>query len=274
MSRTHKKHRLCFYNSCFCFFIAPLIKTEPLDDFEANRMGFAIPQILSHPYYHHNQRSVQLHPDGSEAPCQRLSSSLPGQDAHFQQQQRPAIVYPRGGRSLSAAPGIYQQAAGVMPDPHCSVLVHTGCPAQPVGPVGGGQHPPIIQFSPTNHHHLLRAGDPQGLAATQPDSHHQLVFCDTYPPQAAEGTHPHHYPTVIQQQPYVQKAQQQAQQQQQQKGRAPANTGSMAAPGDGRRRVTVKEENLDQAYLDDGECKSQHSPLMPMIFFFQCACVV
>ncbi|XP_075898029.1 nuclear factor of activated T-cells, cytoplasmic 2 isoform X3 [Nelusetta ayraudi] len=238
---------------------APSIKTEPLDEFEADRMGFAVPQIVSlssHPYYHHNQRGVQLHPDGSAAPCQRLSSSLPGQDAHFQQQQRPAIVYPRGGRSLSTAPGIYQQAGGVMPDPHCSVLVHTGCPAQPVGPVGAGQQPPIIQFSPTNHH-LLRAADLQGLATPQPDSHHQLVFCDTYPPQAPEVTHPHHYPTVIQQQPYVQKAQQQQQQPQQQpqqqKGRAPASTAPVEAPGDGRRRVTVKEENLDQAYLDDGE---------------------
>lgn len=224
-------------------------------------MGFAIPQILSlssHSYYH-NQRSV-LHPDSSMASCQRLSSSLPNQDAHFQQ-QRPAIVYPRGGKSLSATPGLYQQTGGMMPDPHCSVLVHTGCPAQPVGPISAGQHPSIIQFSPTNH--------PHALATPQPDNH-QIVFCDPYSPQAAAAhsptppqaqaavTHPHHYPTVIQQQPYAQKAPQ--------KGRAPPGTGQMEAPGDGQRRVTVKEENLDQAYLDDGECKLRH-------FYSVCVCV-
>lgn len=226
-------------------------------------MGFAVPQILGlspHSYYH-NQRGV-LHPDNGlvsgMASCQRLSSSLPSQDARFQQQS-PAIVYSRGGKSLSGSPGLYQQTAGMMPDPHRSVLVHTGSPAQSVGPLVPGQHPSIIQFSPTNHH-LLRAGDHPALAAPQPDSQ-QITYCDGYSPQAAAAahsptpvqaqaavTHPQHYPTVIQQQqPYPQKGQQ--------KGRAPPGTGPMEAPGDGQRRVTVKEENLDQAYLDDGECK-------------------
>lgn len=236
---------------------SPSIKTEPIDEYEADHMGFAMPQILGlspHSYYH-NQRSV-LHPDNGlltgMASCQRLSSSLPSQDARFQQQS-PAIVYSRGGKTLSGGPGLYQQAGGLMPDPHRSVLVHTGSPAQSAGPIGAGQHPSIIQFSPTNHH-LLRAGDPQALAAPQPDVQ-QVIYCDAYSPQAAAAhsptppqaqaavTHPQHYPTVIQQQPYVQKGQQ--------KGRAPPGTGQMEAPGDGQRRVTVKEENLDQAYLDD-----------------------
>ena len=141
-----------------------------------------------------------------------------------------------------------------MSDPHRSVLVHTGSPAQSVGPLGAGQHPSIIQFSPNNH--LLRGGDHQPLSAAQPDNQ-QIIYCDAYSPQAANSptpplaqavvTHPQQYPTVIQQQPFVQKGQQ--------KGRAPPGTGQMEAPGDGQRRVTVKEENLDQAYLDDGECK-------------------
>ncbi|XP_049922151.1 nuclear factor of activated T-cells, cytoplasmic 2 isoform X2 [Epinephelus moara] len=239
---------------------SPSIKTEPIDEYEADHMGFAMPQILGlspHSYYH-SPRSV-LHPDNGlvsgMASCQRLSSSLPNQDARFQQQS-PAIVYSRGGKSLSGSPGLYHQTGGMMPDPHRSVLVHTGSPAQPVGPIGAGQHPSIIQFSPTNHH-LLRGGDPQALSAPQPDSQ-QIIYCDGYSPQAAGAhspttppqaqtavSHPQHYPTVIQQQPYVQKGQQQ------QKGRAPPGTGQMEAPGDGQRRVTVKEENLDQAYLDD-----------------------
>ncbi|XP_029362235.1 nuclear factor of activated T-cells, cytoplasmic 2 isoform X1 [Echeneis naucrates] len=238
---------------------SPSIKTEPIDEYEADHMGFAVPQILGlspHSYYH-NPRGV-LHPDNGlvsgMASCQRLSSSLPSQDTRFQQQS-PAIVYSRGGKSLSGSPSLYQQSGGMMPDPHRSVLVHTGSPAQSGGPISAGQHPSIIQFSPTNHH-LLRAGDPQPLAASQPDTQ-QVIYCDGYSPQAATShspaspqaqvavSHPQHYPTVIQQQPYVQKGQQ--------KSRAPPGTGQMEAPGDGQRRVTVKEENLDQAYLDDGE---------------------
>ncbi|CAN9515627.1 unnamed protein product [Ophioblennius macclurei] len=234
------------------------IKTEPLDEYEAEHMGFAMPQILGlspHPYYH-NPRGV-LHSDNGVVPgmasCQRLSSSLPNQDTRFQQQS-PAIVYSRAGKGL-AGPGLWQ-TGGMVPDPHRSVLVHTGSPAQPVGPVGAGPHPSIIQFSPTNHH-LIRAGDPQALAAQQPDSQQQVIYCDSYSPQAAAAhsptppqapivvSHPQqqHYPTVIQQQPYAPKGPQ--------KGRSPPGTGQMEASGDGPRRVTVKEENLDQAYLDD-----------------------
>lgn len=241
------------------FHTAPSIKTEPIDEYEADHMGFAMPQILGlspHSYYH-NPRSV-LHPDtglvSSMSSCQRLSSSLPNSDLRFQQ-QNSAIIYSRGGKSLSGSPSLYQQTGGMMPDPHRSVLVHTGSPAQSVGHISAGQHPSIIQFSPTNHH-LLRAGDPQPLTAQQPDAQ-QIIFCDGYSTQAAathtpsqaQGavTHPQHYSTVIQQQPFVQK--------EQQKSRAPPGTGQMEAPGDGQRRVTVKEENLDQAYLDDGECK-------------------
>ncbi|KAG8002966.1 Nuclear factor of activated T-cells, partial [Nibea albiflora] len=95
---------------------SPSIKTEPIDEYEADHVGFAIPQILGlspHSYYH-NQRGV-LHPDNGLVPglasCQRLGSSLPNQDARFQQQS-PAIVYSRGGKSLSGSPALYQQTAG------------------------------------------------------------------------------------------------------------------------------------------------------------------
>nr|XP_020474677.1 nuclear factor of activated T-cells, cytoplasmic 2 isoform X2 [Monopterus albus] len=210
---------------------SPSIKTEPIDEYEADHMGFAIPQILGlspHSYYH-TPRGGVLHPDSGPVSgmvsCQRRSPSL------------------------------YHQTGGMMTDSHRSVLVHTGSPAQSVGPISAGQHPSIIQFSPTNHH-PLRAGDPQPLTAPQPDTQ-QIVYCDGYSSQAAAAqsptapqaqvavTLPQHYPTVIQQQPYAQKGQQ--------KSRAPPGTGQMEAPGDGQRRVTVKEENLDQAYLDDGE---------------------
>ncbi|XP_034029281.1 nuclear factor of activated T-cells, cytoplasmic 2 isoform X2 [Thalassophryne amazonica] len=238
---------------------SPPIKTEPIDEYEADHMSFGIPQILGispHSYYH-NPRSV-IHPDNGlvsgMASCQqgRLSSSLPGQDTHFQQQSS-AIVFSRGSKNLSGSTGLYQQTGGLLPDPHRSVLVHTGSSAQSVGQIGAGQQSSIIQFSPTNHH-LIRAGDTQPLDAAQPDNQ-QIIYCDGYSPQSAVSnsptpsqphvvlTHPQHFPTVIQQQPFMQKAQQ--------KGRAPPGSGQMEAPEDGQRRVTVKEENLDQAYLDD-----------------------
>ncbi|XP_028309310.1 nuclear factor of activated T-cells, cytoplasmic 2 isoform X2 [Gouania willdenowi] len=216
------------------------IKTEPIDEYESDHMGFTMPQILGlspHAYYH-NQRGV-LADNGlvsGMASCQRLSSSLPNQDLRFQQQS-PAIVFSRGGKSVGGGgPGVWQ-TSGMVSDQHRSVLVHTGSPAQSVGSISSGQHPSIIHFSPTNHHLPPPPPPP-------PDSQ-QIVYCEGYSPQAAAAhsptppqaqmgvATPQHYPTVIQQQ----------------KERAPA--GQADSSGDEPRRVTVKEENLDQAYLDD-----------------------
>ncbi|XP_061553098.1 nuclear factor of activated T-cells, cytoplasmic 2 isoform X1 [Phycodurus eques] len=224
----------------------PSIKTEPLDEYELDHMSFAMPPImgiLPHSYYH-NPHSV-LQPDhglvSSMASCQRLGFSLTGQESRFPNQS-PAIVFSRAGKSLSNSSGTYQQTGPLIPDPHCSVLVHTGSQAPSAPPMGAGQNPSIIQFSPTNQH-LLRAGD-----QTQPDNQ-PVLYCEGYSPQ---GTHPspppevagdssQQYPTVIQQQTYAHKGHQ--------KARVPPG----GTPTDSARRVTVKEENLDQAYLDDGE---------------------
>ncbi|XP_029012799.1 nuclear factor of activated T-cells, cytoplasmic 2 isoform X2 [Betta splendens] len=221
---------------------SPSIKTEPVDEYEGDHMVFAIPQILSsHPYYHHPRGVLPDNLLPSMSHCQRLGSSLPNQDTSFQQQSA-ALLYGRGGKSL------YQQTAAMVPEPHRSVLVHTGSPAQSAASIIAGQPPSIIQFSHTNHH-LLQAGDPQTAAAPQPDPQ-QIVYCDAYSPQAATShsptpvqaqvavAQPQHYSTVIQQQKG------------QQKSPVPSGTGP-TSPGDGQRRVTVKEENLDQAFLDD-----------------------
>ncbi|KAJ3586085.1 hypothetical protein NHX12_012486 [Muraenolepis orangiensis] len=221
----------------------PSIKTEPLDEYDAAHMGFAMPQILGvspHAYYH-NALAI-LHPDNGLLPglasCQQ--GGRPSQDPRFQQQQQsPAVVYPCKGLS---GPGLYQQSAGLMPDPHRSVLVHAGSVAPPPG---GPQHSSIIQFSPTNHpHHLLRGGgagggDPPPLPSAAPPA--DDVYCDEgYSPRAAA-----HSPKPPP------------------KGRSPPTAGGAgpeeqgaraeapAPGGDQRRRVAVKEENLDQAYLDD-----------------------
>ncbi|KAJ8369863.1 hypothetical protein SKAU_G00098910 [Synaphobranchus kaupii] len=218
----------------------PSIKTEPVDDYEAGQMGFPVPQVLGvspRPYYHapHNPRGL-LNPDGllagGMAPCQQALSGLPGPDSRFQQQS-PAIVYPRGP---SASPALYPQPGGAVPvpDPHRSVLVHTGSPVGPPTSSPGG-HPSIIQFSPTSH--LLRGGAPPPMS----DHHQHILYCDGYPPARSPAPTPaQHYPTVIQQQPYTQKGP---------KSRSPPPE-EQRVPGVPA-RVTVKQENLDQTYLDD-----------------------
>ncbi|KAG7268243.1 hypothetical protein CRUP_036456 [Coryphaenoides rupestris] len=273
----------------------PSIKTEPLDEYE--HMGFAMPQILGmspHSYYH-NARAI-LHPDAGLLPglasCQQ--GGRPSQDLRFQHQQhqqQQAIVYPCKGLS---GPGLYQQGSGpvgLMPDPHRSVLVHASG-----GPHAAGQHPSIIQFSPTNHHQLLRgggggggaggaAGDPPPLPAdprADESSQQPIIYCEEgYSPNSPSTSStsgatspasdpPQAYATVIQPQPqYTQKAPQ--------KGRSPPAPGAgqevpgsqaqaeAQAPGDGQqRRVAVKEENLDQAYLDDVHGKAPPPPLPPL----------
>ncbi|XP_010873459.1 nuclear factor of activated T-cells, cytoplasmic 2 isoform X2 [Esox lucius] len=243
----------------------PSIKTEPVDDYP-----FAMPQILGlspQSYYHHSPGSRGIiHPDNglvsSLASCQQARYGLPGPDPRFQQHS-PAIVHSRGGKSLS---GPYQQTGGLgmSPEPHRSVLVHTSSPAQssPLGAQqhhGGdqGQHPSIIQFSPTNQP-LLRGGDPP--PPQPPDNQQHIIYCDGYPQETGPQAHspipahsPQQYPTtVIQQQPYALKVAP--------RGRSPpvgveaqrcAPTGEEQRPSLAGERVTVKEENLDQMYLDD-----------------------
>ncbi|XP_030213080.1 nuclear factor of activated T-cells, cytoplasmic 2 isoform X3 [Gadus morhua] len=274
----------------------PSIKTEPQDEYEAAHMGFAVPQMLGlspHSYYH-NARAI-LQPDSGLV--SGLASCLEGgrapQDPRYQQQQQlqsHAIINAAG----LSSPGLYQQ----MPEPHRSVLVHAGSPSQPLGGphLAAGQHPSIIQFSPNGppaHHHLLLrgAGDPPPTAAPpaapQADnssSQQPITYGeDGYSPQSTPNTSPHtqggpaagqpqHYATVIQPQPqYTQKALPQ-------KVRSPPTPGAPGpeqagqegpqegapALGNGhQRRVAVKEENLDQAYLDDGECPPNYTLLRP-----------
>lgn len=231
-------------------------------------MSYAMSHILEvspQSYYHHNPRSV-LNPDSGLVPglasCQQTRSGVSPPDPRFQQHSS-AIVYSRAEKNLGS--GLYSQTGvSMVPDPHRSVLVHTGSPAQP-SPLSGQQastqHPSIIQFSPTNHH-LLRGGDPP---APPPPEHQHIIYCEGYnqhgaqaaatrSPAPAQAPHPQHYPTVIQQQPYVQRvAKDRSSPGQVDPQRcSPAEEQRASVPG----RVTVKQENLDQAYLDDGEYKS------------------
>ncbi|KAG2461877.1 NFAC2 factor, partial [Polypterus senegalus] len=235
----------------FTYFPLPAIKTEPIDDCELQMKvahGFA---TMQHSYYH---------PQGminSEtcfvASCQQIPSGISPPDSRSR-----AVIYPKS-RSLSSSPLIYQQTnlmtspGAIIQDAHCSVLVHTGSPGQSSTMIhqqsSSPSQPPssIIQFSPTNHQ--IRGG---GLS-----DHQHIMYCESFQNSPARSPAPavtqttristSFYPTVIQQQPYIQKIA---------KHRSPPRQlesqqcleEQKEIPGG---RVTVKQENLDQAYLDD-----------------------
>ncbi|KAL4623735.1 nuclear factor of activated T-cells, cytoplasmic 2 isoform X1 [Arapaima gigas] len=229
----------------------PSIKTEPVDEYESNQHSYTVPQILGIPPqpYYSSPRGLFQSDTSCLVSCQQGRTSLTAPDSRFQQQS-PAIIYPRGTKPLSSSPVLFQQPpSGGVPDPHRSVLVHAGSPAQPTAAgvqphsTSPSQHPSIIQFSPTNH--LVRG------AAPPPAQPQHVMYCDGYVPEASAhspapppAVHPQHYPTVIQQQPYVQKMA---------KNRAsPCEIEPQGCPApEEPRRVTIKQENLDQAYLDD-----------------------
>lgn len=238
----------------------PSIKTEPVDDYESRQVRYSMTHMLGvSPQSYFNPRGV-IGPDNgllpALVPCQQARLGVSPPDHRFQQQS--PVIYPRLAKGLASNSSVYPQTgASMIPDSHRSVLVHTGSPAQS-SHLGAqhpnNQHPSIIQFSPTNHH-LLRGGDPP---APQTPEHQHIIYCEGYnqgvaanrsPAQAQAPQQPQNYPTVIQQQPFVQRVA---------KERSPpvqaepqrcssAEEERTSSPG----RVTVKEENLDQAYLDD-----------------------
>ncbi|XP_062397048.1 nuclear factor of activated T-cells, cytoplasmic 2 [Sardina pilchardus] len=230
------------------------IKTEPVDEWVP--MAYGLPQLLGvSPHYYHGPRSLLTHDPGM-ASCQQqqqqarpATAPAPGLDPHLQQQS-PAIVYSRGTKSASAGPALYPLssssssggpgAPAMHPDPHRSVLVHTGSPSQHGhGHPHAHTHPSIIQFSSThNHNQLLRGASGEPLAVAPEHQQHALF---------GESPHSQHYPTVIQQQ------QQQQQQQQAYSPKIPKSSSPSSEEQSPRApaRVTVKTENLDQAYLDD-----------------------
>ncbi|XP_046725821.1 nuclear factor of activated T-cells, cytoplasmic 2 isoform X1 [Silurus meridionalis] len=221
------------------------IKTEPLDEYESGHIGYMMSQTLGvspHSYYLSSDNG--LLPNMTS--CHQNHSGISSSEPCFQQH----IVYPRAEKNIG--PSLYIQTGVMVPEAHRSVLVHTGSPAKSSHLVG--QHP-VIQFSPTNQN-LLR-----GENITPPGQKHQNLYCEGYSPQgtqtavasrsaaAAQAPQTQQYPTIIQQQPYTNRIP---------KDRSPpgevspqrcssAEEQRASLPG----RVTVKQENLDQAYLDD-----------------------
>lgn len=240
----------------------PAIKTEPIDEYEPNLMTAKMSRSLGtlpQPYYHpQGMMTSDSCLIASMASCQQLRSGLSPPDSRYQQ-QTSAVIYPRS-KSLSTSPLLYQQGSLMaspvppMADGQRSVLVHASSPAQSTiihqqQSTSPNHHPTsIIQFSPTNHQ--LRGGGLQ--------EHQRIMYCENYQtspacspaPSASQAQRisPSHYPTVIQQQPYVQKMpKNRSSPSQLEEQRSSDNPKDRS----GALRVTVKEENLDQLYLDD-----------------------
>ncbi|KAJ8359173.1 hypothetical protein SKAU_G00156980 [Synaphobranchus kaupii] len=218
------------------------IKTEQIDEYQSSQMGYAVSQVLGaspQSYYHSlqglvNQDSCLL---ASMVPPCELSTP----DSRFQP-QNPAIIYPWGPKVLGGSPLLYQQRGGGAPDGHHATLIHPASQAEsrhggtPQLSVSPCQHPPssssILHLSPTNQ--LLRGA--ASLAGQLP-----LPYRDGFPSTHSAAHPPATYQGVIQQQthpvPKVPVSRSLPEQADPQRG----------PPG----RVTIKQENLDQFYLDD-----------------------
>ncbi|XP_068928523.1 nuclear factor of activated T-cells, cytoplasmic 2 isoform X5 [Petaurus breviceps papuanus] len=135
------------------------------------------------------------------------------------------------------------------PDAHRSVLMHAGSPGQNSALLHHSptnqQSSPVIHYSPTNQQ--VRCGTHQEFQ--------HIMCCENFasgaarpnPPQVSQAQRisPSSYPTVIQQQ--------NATSQRAAKNGPPVNDQKEVLPAG----VTIKQEqNLDQAYLDDGSSKS------------------
>uniref|UniRef100_A0A8C5J026 Nuclear factor of activated T cells 2 n=1 Tax=Junco hyemalis TaxID=40217 RepID=A0A8C5J026_JUNHY len=239
----------------FTYHPVPSIKTEPIDDYDPALICSPVHSALgtvTQPYYSQHTLATES-PSclvATMAPCQQLRSGLSSPDSRYQQQS-PAVIYQRS-KSLSPSQLGYQQP-GLMATPaalgdgHRSVLVHAGSPAQGsavLQPSPGHQQPsPVIHYSPTNQQ--LRCGGHQEFQ--------HIMCCESFAGGAsrsgqaqggpAQRLSPSSYPTVIQQQaaPGTRAA----------KNGPPGTEHKDVLPAG----VTIKQEqNLDQAYLDDGKC--------------------
>ncbi|XP_035243663.1 nuclear factor of activated T-cells, cytoplasmic 2-like isoform X2 [Anguilla anguilla] len=217
------------------------IKTERVDDYQSSQMGYAVSQVLGaspQSYYHNlhglvNQNSGLL---GSMGPACELS----GPDSRYQP-QNPAIIYPWGAKTLGGSPLLFQQLGGGTPEGHQAALVHPASQAEPrlAGTtqlsVSPRQHSSssstALHVSPTNH--LLQGA--ASLPGQQP-----LPYCDDGFPSARSAAHPlAAYHGVIHPQPHP-------------VPKVPRPPPGQADPQRGpSARVTIKQENLDQVYLDD-----------------------
>ncbi|XP_018611179.2 nuclear factor of activated T-cells, cytoplasmic 2 isoform X1 [Scleropages formosus] len=169
--------------------------------------------MSSHAYYHNSYGFINT--DGclltSMAPCQQVCS-IPAVPDPTLQEPNAGAVYPQSGKSLYQRP----------------ILIHAGSPS-----LSSSAAPSTFQLSASSHL----------LTTSAPSTELQHATCVDGYGQATAGTNVMAYSTVAQPQPRVRAS------------LGPANTLRGPAPEElapaALEKVTIKQENLDQAYLDD-----------------------
>ncbi|XP_043945959.1 nuclear factor of activated T-cells, cytoplasmic 2 isoform X2 [Protopterus annectens] len=234
----------------------PSIKTEPIDDYESSTHYSPVIGCLgtvSQPYYS-MQALGQVNPTSclvsGIGSCQQVQLGLSPSDSQYQQLSQAPALYPIS-KCLSPSQAGFQpplltaSPPHTLVDPHRSVLVPVCSPGQSSimmhhhSPTNH-QSSPVIQFSPTN----------QQLKPDRYQEYHHIMYCENFTPSAtrppqsqihhSQKRSPSQYPTVIQQQPSIQRVAKNGPPPTEQKGALPTG-------------VIIKQEQkqLDQAYLDD-----------------------
>ncbi|KAM8945779.1 nuclear factor of activated T-cells, cytoplasmic 2 [Pelodytes ibericus] len=242
----------------FTYHPVPSIKTEPVDEYNQPIVGNNVHSGLATV----SQNFYAQHSMGNESPsclvtnlvsCQHVRTNLPSPESRYHQQNSPAALYQRS-RSLSPSQLGYHQSPLMasqisIPDAHRSVLVHAGSPVQPSAILHSPANPqqsPVIHYSPTNHQ--MRCGSHQDFQHIMCSDHFTSSPTRSTQPQVtqAQRISPGPYPTVIQQQSTQQNTHRVSK-----NGPPVTDQKEILSAG-----VTVKQEqNLDQAYLDDGSRK-------------------
>ncbi|CAB1315566.1 unnamed protein product [Coregonus sp. 'balchen'] len=235
----------------------PAIKTEPVDDFQFSQLDCAVSQILGmSPKTYQHTPSSHLNPNSqivagmtSLASCQRASHHDPTVTVSAYQPQDPSVYCPSKSRSLGSSPVLYQDMN------HHPVMIHSGSPSQmsytqhysslvsqPFHPSHSATNQRVVNVAVpvAQHQHATMVGDGYRAAASLWKAGASPEVCSSegryqgfmHTVMPVSGRSPPRHSHILTQ-------------------RGPATTGSQSGPVRGK--VTAKQENLNQAYLDDGE---------------------
>ncbi|XP_041747903.1 nuclear factor of activated T-cells, cytoplasmic 2 isoform X1 [Coregonus clupeaformis] len=233
----------------------PAIKTEPVDDFQFSQLDCAVSQILGmSPKTYQHTPSSHLNPNSqivagmtSLASCQRASHHDPTVTVSAYQPQDPSVYCPSKSRSLGSSPVLYQDMN------HHPVMIHSGSPSQmsytqhysslvsqPFHPSHSATNQRVVNVAVpvAQHQHATMVGDGYRAAASLWKAGASPEVCSSegryqgfmHTVVPVSGRSPPRHSHILTQ-------------------RGPATTGSQSGPVRGK--VTAKQENLNQAYLDD-----------------------
>ncbi|XP_078275462.1 nuclear factor of activated T-cells, cytoplasmic 2 [Rhinoraja longicauda] len=173
----------------------PIIKTEPIEECEGAIFCNAAYHGTMPPFYYAQQVMIPNPTSclgGSMTSCH---SGFSPHDSKYQQQSPIGVAYPRSKGGSPNHLG-YQASAVMVPtipiiqDPHRSVLVHAGSPAQSS----------MLRQSPNNQsssiiHHSPNSREASSMLQTSPTNHHQSPMIQRSPTHQQFSSMIHHSPT-------------------------------------------------------------------------------